>query len=343
MNSQRLENELAIVTGSDSGIGRATAIAFAREGADVVVTYFHDRKGAEHTAAQVEGIGRKTAVFQLDQRDPDNVARLFRQVHAQIGVPTVLVNNAGINAAGTHVKDMSNEEWDNVIRTNLHGPFYACREFIRGLDGSGRHGSIINITSVHQEIPRAGAAGYDASKGGLRNLTTTLALELAEKNINVNNIAPGMVLTPMNQAAVDDPDEAGCKSGRNSACRGIPGVRSGPLHTRHHHSRGWRADAVSGPGRVAHARRPKHRLACARRPVPMLGFARQSGVRRKGIMGCIGRRRVQLCAFAQVFGCVAGGRPTRFRLRRFLSAVSLLRRAPCRRIQQFDHFCIGGL
>ncbi|RJF95663.1 SDR family NAD(P)-dependent oxidoreductase [Noviherbaspirillum saxi] len=206
MAEQRLSGELAIVTGSDSGIGQATAIAFAREGADVIVTYLHDRKGAERTAGEIEGAGRKAAAFQLDQRDSKNVQRFFQEVKSTMGVPTVLVNNAGIDALGKPVKDMTDADWDDVIRTNLSGPFYCCREFIRGIDGTGRHGTIINITSVHQEIPRAGASGYDASKGGLRNLTTTLALELAEKNINVNNIAPGMVLTPMNQSAVEDPE-----------------------------------------------------------------------------------------------------------------------------------------
>ncbi|HZW11965.1 MAG TPA: SDR family oxidoreductase [Noviherbaspirillum sp.] len=206
MVQQRLRGELAVVTGSDSGIGQATAIAFAREGADVVITYFHDRQGADHTAREVEAAGRKAAVFRLDQRESANVAALFRDVKAQLGIPTILVNNSGIDAIGKAVSDMSDEDWDNGIRTNLYGPFYCCREFIRGIAGTGRHGSIINITSVHQEIPRAGASAYDASKGGLRNLTTTLALELAEKNINVNNIAPGMVLTPMNQQAIDDPE-----------------------------------------------------------------------------------------------------------------------------------------
>ncbi|HZW22146.1 glucose 1-dehydrogenase [Noviherbaspirillum sp.] len=206
MEAKRLNGELAVVTGADSGIGQATAIAFAREGADVVITYLHDRDGAEQTAREVEAAGRRAAVFQADQRESKNVRQLFQDVLQSIGLPTVLVNNAGVDATGKHVKDMTDEDWDLVIRTNLSGPFYYCREFIRGIEGSGRHGTIINITSVHQEIPRAGAAGYDASKGGLRNLTTTLALELSERNINVNNIAPGMVLTPMNQQAMDDPE-----------------------------------------------------------------------------------------------------------------------------------------
>ncbi len=205
MDSMSLKNEIAVVTGSDSGIGQATAIAFAREGADVAITYMHDREGAQHTEREVRAAGRRAYVAQLDVRDPQRVASWFDEIRHHLGTPTILVNDAGIDAAGKHVKDMSLEHWDDIIRTNLYGPFYTCQQFIRGLDGSDKHGCIINITSVHQEIPRAGAAGYDASKGGLRNLTTTLALELAEKNINVNNIAPGMVLTSMNQSALDDP------------------------------------------------------------------------------------------------------------------------------------------
>jgi glucose 1-dehydrogenase len=204
--AQRLAKEIAVVTGSDSGIGQATAIAFAKEGADVAVTYFHDKEGAEKTKREVEAAGRKAVVVQLDQRDPNSVENLFRETRESLGTPTILVNDAGIDATGKPVKDMSLEEWDDSIRTNLYGPFFCCQQFIAGLEGIEQHGTIINITSVHQEIPRAGAAGYDVAKGGLRNLTRTLALELAEKNINVNNIAPGMVLTPFNQQAVDDPD-----------------------------------------------------------------------------------------------------------------------------------------
>jgi glucose 1-dehydrogenase len=205
MHAPRLSGEIAIVTGSDSGIGRATAIAFAREGADVAVTYFQDRQGAEQTACEIEAAGRKAAVFRLDQREPANVSGLFQEMRTALGTPTILVNNAGTNGPRKPLRDMTDEDWDSTIRTNLYGPFYCCREFIRAIEGSGRHGTIINITSVHQEIPRAGATAYCASKGGLRNLTTSLALEVAEKNININNIAPGMVLTPMNQKAVDDP------------------------------------------------------------------------------------------------------------------------------------------
>ena len=206
MEGKRLQGEIAIVTGSDSGIGQSAAIAFAQEGADVAVTYLEDRDGAENTRKRVEAAGRRAIVRQIDQRRPEAISELFDHVRRQLGTPTILVNSAGIDSTGKPVKDMRNEDWDNEIKTNLYGPFFCCREFIRALEGTDKHGTIINITSVHEEIPRAGAAGYDCSKGGLRNLTRTLALELAEKNINVNNIAPGMVLTPMNQGAVDNPE-----------------------------------------------------------------------------------------------------------------------------------------
>jgi glucose 1-dehydrogenase len=206
MNDKKLAGEIAVVTGSDSGIGQATAIAFAREGANVAITYLEDRQGAEHTQKQVEEAGQKAFVSQLDQSQPKQVEQLFKTVRDQLGTPTILVNNAGMDAAGIPVKDMSYDRWDKSLKTNLYGPFLCCQQFIQGLEGMDQRGVIINITSVHQEIPRAGAADYDVAKGGLRNLTRTLALELADRGINVNNIAPGMVLTPFNQPAKDDPD-----------------------------------------------------------------------------------------------------------------------------------------
>jgi glucose 1-dehydrogenase len=202
----RLENRIAIVTGADSGIGQATAEAFAREGADVAITYFNDEDGAEETRRRVEKAGRRAITVRLDQRDPAQVEEVFRRTEEGLGTPFILVNNAGVDSTGKKVAEMPPEDWDAAIRTNLYGPFYCCQHFIRARQRSGGGGKIINVTSVHQEIPRAGAAGYDASKGALRNLTRTLCLELAPDRINVNNIAPGMVLTPFNQAAVDDPE-----------------------------------------------------------------------------------------------------------------------------------------
>jgi len=206
MKEQSLKGEIAVVTGSDSGIGQATAIAFAREGADVAITYLDDLNGAEHTRQKVEEAGRKAVVVPLDQTQPDQIDRLFQETQQKLGTPTILVNNAGMDSAGIPVKDMPYERFDKALKTNLYGPFLCCQHFIRGLEGKDQRGVIINITSVHQEIPRAGAADYDIAKGGLRNLTRTLALEVAEKGINVNNIAPGMVLTPFNESAKDNPE-----------------------------------------------------------------------------------------------------------------------------------------
>ncbi|MBF0306781.1 MAG: SDR family NAD(P)-dependent oxidoreductase, partial [Alphaproteobacteria bacterium] len=166
-----LKGKIAIVTGSDSGIGRATAVAFAEEGADVTVTYFHARNGAEETRTLIEAAGRRAIVVRLDQRQPDEVERLFQETEEKLGLPDILVNNAGIDSTGRQVADMPIEDWDNMLRTNLYGPFFCCRLFIRMRRRAGGKGKIINVTSVHQEIPRAGSAGYDASKGGLRNLT----------------------------------------------------------------------------------------------------------------------------------------------------------------------------
>ncbi len=201
----KLADKVAIITGSDSGIGQAIALEFAKEGADVAVMYWHDKAGAENTKRLVEGEGRRAIIVQTDIREEGDVAKLFGETERQLGTPFILVNDAGVDATGDEVADMKLEDWDDRIKTNLYGPFYCCQHFIRARRKAGGNGKIINITSVHEDIPRAGAAGYCASKGALRNLTRTLTLELAPDKINVNNIAPGMVLTPMNQPALDDP------------------------------------------------------------------------------------------------------------------------------------------
>ena len=201
----RLTNQIAVITGSDSGIGQATALEMACEGASIAVFYLKDTEGAETTRQQVEAAGAKAIVVQGDVGKEADVERLFSHCENKLGTATILVNCAGVDAGGVCVADMTLESWTSALQTNLTGPFLTCRRFIRALTKAKQPGKIVNVTSVHQQIPRAGAAEYDASKGGLKNLTTTLALELAPQKINVNNIAPGMVLTPMNQKAIDDP------------------------------------------------------------------------------------------------------------------------------------------
>lgn len=201
----RLDGKIAFITGSDSGIGQATAIAFAREGADVVVTYLHDQRGAEATRQAVEAAGHRALVVQLDTSDERQVEQAFDRALATFGTIDILMNNAGVDGSGTSVADLSTAVWDRAIKTNLYGYFFCCRRFINLRKRAGGGGKILNVTSVHEDIPRAGTAEYDASKGAVRNLTRTLALELAQDRITVNNIAPGMVLTPFNQDAIDDP------------------------------------------------------------------------------------------------------------------------------------------
>ena len=203
----RLDDRIALITGSDSGIGQATAIEFAKEGADVVVHYLEDADGAQKTRAAVEAQGRRAIVVQADISDEQQVHRLFDEAVQAFSRVDILMNNAGVDASGDDVADLSTATWDKAIKTNLYGAFFCCRRFIQlRKSGDAPGGKIINVTSVHQEIPNAGGADYDCSKGALRNLTKTLALELAPLHINVNNLGPGMVLTPFNQAAIDDPD-----------------------------------------------------------------------------------------------------------------------------------------
>lgn len=202
-----LTERVALITGADSGIGQATAIEFAREGADVVIVYLHDKEGAEETKAQVEGHGRRGRVVQADVSQEGDVERMFAEAVDAFGRVDILMNNAGVDASGTYVIDLDMAEFDRALRVNLYGPVMCTKHFLRQhrTHGGGRPGRILNVTSVHEENPRAGAADYDIAKGGLRNLTRTLALELAEAGITANNIAPGMVLTPFNQPAIDDP------------------------------------------------------------------------------------------------------------------------------------------
>ena len=202
----RLANRIAIVTGSDSGIGQAIAAEFAAEGAHVIVNYLEDEAGAQETLRRVTDAGRRGIVVQADVSDPGAVEALFRQAQEALGVPDILVNCAGIGSGGKPVAEVSLEEWDRVIRTDLYGPFFCCQQFIRLRKAAGGRGRIVNITSVHEAIPSPGNAAYGAAKGGLRNLTRSLALELAPDRINVNNIAPGLIHTPMTAARVEDPE-----------------------------------------------------------------------------------------------------------------------------------------
>lgn len=201
----KLERRIAIVTGSDSGIGRAIAETFAAAGADVAVTFHNDESGANATAGLVRAHGRRTIVYRLDLRDEHSVAGLFDAVVRSLGEPHILVNSAGKGGGGKPLAETGTDEFDSVVRTDLYGPFFCCREFVRRRSKAGGLGKIINVTSVHEAIPSPGNCAYGAAKGALLTLTRSLALEVAPLHMNVNAIAPGLIRTPMTRERVDDP------------------------------------------------------------------------------------------------------------------------------------------
>lgn len=203
----RLEGKRAVVTGADSGIGRAIAERFAQEGADVVVHFLSDRAGAEQVARSIEQTGRSSAVVQADLSDMDAVHRLCREACAAFDGIDIWVNCAGMGSSASSSLDIAPEDIAKLIHVDLIAPFVLCQAAARDmLKGGG--GAIVNITSVHEEIALPGSAAYDAAKAGLRSVTRTLALELAGKGVRVNNVAPGMIATEMTADRLHDPQKS---------------------------------------------------------------------------------------------------------------------------------------
>ena len=197
---------VAIVTGSDSGIGKASAVALAEAGYDLGVTWNRDEEGARGTASEIESKGRRAAVYQLEIDDPRDAARMVDHFAGELGEVDVLVNNAGTGGNEPFLEQKI-ETWQWVIGTNLTGAFVAGQRAAQRMVDAGRPGVIINVTSVHEHIPKSQAAAYCASKGGLGLLTKVMALELAPHGIRVNAIAPGEISTPMTGQHDHDPSE----------------------------------------------------------------------------------------------------------------------------------------
>ncbi len=199
-----LDGQAALVTGASSGIGRGIAEKLAQRGADVAINYHRDAAGAEETARLVRAAGRRALVLKADVGAADEVVAMFAAQLDTFGRLDILVNNAG-HGGGGRIHETPFADWERVIRTNLHGPFLCSQLAARQLIAQGTGGRIVNISSVHEEACSAGGGAYCVSKAGVRNLTRTLALELGEYGVTVNDVAPGMILTPMNRRAQEDP------------------------------------------------------------------------------------------------------------------------------------------
>src|SRR3954452_18398962 len=206
-----LKGRNVLVTGGSSGIGQAIAVRFAEYGANVAINYLRQPEEARDTEEQVHACTARVA--QMGVRDvlvggdvskEEDVVRMFAEAADGLGGIDVLVNNAGIQISSPS-HELSAADFDRVIAVNLRGSFLCARETIRHLKAEGKPGSIVNVSSVHQLIPKPSYLGYSASKGGMQNLTRTLALEYAGRGIRVNAVGPGATVTPINRAWIDDP------------------------------------------------------------------------------------------------------------------------------------------
>ncbi len=190
----RLAGKKALITGADSGIGRAVALAYAREGADVLVSYYDEHDDAKETRRLIENAGRKCIVMAGDIKDPAHCRAIVDKAVAAFGSIDILVNNAAHQASFSSIEDISDEEWDITFRTNIHAMFYMTKAAVPHLkEGS----SIINTASINADTPSPQLLAYATTKGAIQNFTAGLAQLLAKKGIRVNCVAPGPIWTPL--------------------------------------------------------------------------------------------------------------------------------------------------
>jgi glucose 1-dehydrogenase len=215
---QGLNGKNVLVTGGTSGIGQAIAVRFAAEGAHVAINYRkHATDAAEtdqlvHQALEqcihdVKDHGVNHILVQGDVSQEEDVIQMVQETVEKLGGLDILINNAGIQIAGNS-EELTMAQVDAVLNVNLRGSFMCARETIKHFLAEDKAGVIVNVSSVHQLIPKPRFVGYSMSKGGLQNMTRTLALEYAGRNIRVNAVGPGATITPINRAWVDDPEKA---------------------------------------------------------------------------------------------------------------------------------------
>jgi glucose 1-dehydrogenase len=206
-----LRGKGVLVTGGTSGIGQAIAVKFAEYGANVAINYLRQPDEATDTEQQVHACanrvqqhGVRDVIVQGDVSQEDDVVKMVAHAVNELGGIDVLINNAGIQISRP-TDELSSADFDKVLAVNIRGAFLCAREAIRHFLSAGKRGVIVNVSSVHQLIPKPDYLGYSVSKGGMQNLTRTLALEYAGRGIRVNGIGPGATVTPINRAWIDDP------------------------------------------------------------------------------------------------------------------------------------------
>jgi glucose 1-dehydrogenase len=211
-NRQLLKGQKALVTGANSGIGRAVAVYLAKEGADVVVNFVVGEESAAEVVAEIASTGSRGLAVQADVSNEQQVQAMFRQMYDAFGTIDILVNNAGLQQDAPF-DEMTLGQWKKVIDVNLTGQFLCAREAVREFKRRGvvpeiscAAGKIISMSSVHEVIPWAGHVNYAASKGGVMLMTKSLAQEVAPYRIRVNSICPGAIRTPINTAAWETPE-----------------------------------------------------------------------------------------------------------------------------------------
>ena len=203
MTEPPLGGRRALVTGAATGIGRATALRLAAEGASVVVNYLGDRAPADQVVTEIAEAGASGLAVEADVASEPAVSRLYELAEEGLGGPVdLLVNNAGVEAPYP-LEEMPLEEWERVLSVNLTGPFLCTRDLVRRL--GGREATVTMVSSVHEVIPWPRFSHYCASKGGLKLFAQTIARELAPRGVRVALVAPGAILTPINRELIDDP------------------------------------------------------------------------------------------------------------------------------------------
>jgi glucose 1-dehydrogenase len=199
-----LDGKVALVTGAGTGIGHAIASRFGHEGARVAVNYRGSAEPAERLASELTEAGARSIAVQADVSKSSEVGAMVERVVSELGPITVLVNNAGVEEAAPFL-ELDEESWNRVLAVNLTGAFLCAQACARVMREAGG-GAIVNISSVHEDLPFLENTAYCAAKGGLRMLMRNAAVELAEFGIRVNNIAPGPIATPINREALEDPE-----------------------------------------------------------------------------------------------------------------------------------------